>query len=160
MITSYLFRSLLTTHFTVHNMAFISQTRMLHLSPKALAHALCATWNRLWPHSFWGKTLFHPWILSSDSTFSKKLSLSFISGLPRSPLSSLCWHSTQERTVLTELATRYYNHLAADLKGEMKSWSCLWTYVLHSALHMPDTKRHICPINTSVNLKTCFNKML
>ena len=34
-------------------------TRMLHLTPKALAHALCATWNRLWPHSFWGKTLFH-----------------------------------------------------------------------------------------------------
>lgn len=31
---------------------------MLHLTPKALAHALRATWNRLWPHSFWGKHFF------------------------------------------------------------------------------------------------------
>lgn len=37
----------------------------------------------------------------------------------------------------------YYN-LAADQKAEMKSESCLWTSVLHNALYMAHSKKHIC----------------
>ena len=145
-VVTYLFRSFLTTHFLVHRTAFGSQPPQAPSPLQALAHTSHLAWNRLSPHSFPGKTLTHPLILSSDIIFFKTLSLTLVSLLPGGTFkfsSSVLAQYIKKNHSNWTYHTVLYIVEVADLKEEMKS-SCLWTTVSYSALHIADTKKHVC----------------